>query len=89
MNILQIVFIMLMVLFAALVWFFVNRASVRANEKIRLLQDILEQQRLQTALLQALAPATAAITPSEPETVLHPSADTAPEFDAFNVIPER
>lgn len=89
MNILQIVFIMLMVLFAALIWFFVNRASVRANEKIRLLQDILEQQRLQTALLQSLAPATAAITPSEPEAVLVPSARPTPEFDAFNVIPER
>ncbi|MCW2473688.1 MULTISPECIES: YebO family protein [unclassified Symbiopectobacterium] len=80
---------MLMVLFAALVWFFVNRASVRANEKIRLLQEILEQQRLQTALLQSLAPATAVITPPEPETLLHPAAAPAPEFDAFNVIPER
>lgn len=80
---------MSMVLFTALVWFFVNRASVRANEKIRLLQEILEQQRIQTALLQSLAPATADVTPSEPETVLHPSAASAPEFDAFNVINER
>ncbi|MGL9736352.1 MAG: YebO family protein [Symbiopectobacterium sp.] len=80
---------MLLVLFAALVWFFVNRASVRANEKIRLLQEILEQQRIQTALLQSLAPVTEDVTPSEPETVLHPSAAPAPEFDAFNVIPER
>lgn len=89
MNILQIIFIMLMVLFAALVWFFVNRASVRANEKIRLLQDILEQQRIQTALLQTLAPTTAVITPPEPETVLHQSDESVPELDAFNVIPER
>ncbi|MFT8210148.1 MAG: YebO family protein [Symbiopectobacterium sp.] len=89
MNILQIVFIMLMVLFAALVWFFVNRASVRANEKIRLLQEILEQQRIQTALLQTLAPATAFSTPLEPETAMHQPDDPVPELDAFNVIPER
>ena len=37
------------------VWFLVNRASVRANEQIRLLQEIAEQQRQQTALLKRLA----------------------------------
>lgn len=89
MNILQIVFIMLMVLFAALVWFFVNRASVRANQQIRLLQEILEQQRIQTALLQTLAPATAATPPLESETVMRQPDEPVPEFDAFNVIPER
>ncbi|MBX9335446.1 YebO family protein, partial [Serratia marcescens] len=30
------------------IWFLVNRASVRANEQIRLLQEIAEQQRQQT-----------------------------------------
>lgn len=80
---------MLMVLFAALVWFFVNRASVRANEKIRLLHEILEQQRIQTALLQTLVPVTAATPPLEPETVMHQPDEPGPEFDAFNVIPER
>jgi type II secretory pathway pseudopilin PulG len=37
------------------VWFLVNRASVRANEQVRLLQEIAEQQRQQTALLKSLA----------------------------------
>ena len=37
------------------VWFKVNRASVRANEQIRLLTEIAEQQRRQTELLARLA----------------------------------
>lgn len=40
------------------IWFLVNRASVRANEQIRLLQEIAEQQRQQTALLKRGAPCT-------------------------------
>ncbi|TCQ93174.1 MULTISPECIES: YebO family protein [Rahnella] len=38
-----------------LVWFFVSRASVRANEQIALLHEIAEQQRQQTELLKVLA----------------------------------
>ncbi|PVZ82800.1 hypothetical protein C9426_28675 [Serratia sp. S1B] len=34
------------------VWFLVNRASVRANEQILLLQQIVDQQRQQTVLLK-------------------------------------
>ncbi|AML58105.1 Uncharacterised protein [Serratia rubidaea] len=37
------------------VWFLVNRASVRANEQVRLLQEIVEQQQQQTALLKRIA----------------------------------
>lgn len=38
-----------------LVWFFISRASVRANEQVALLQEIAEQQRQQTELLKILA----------------------------------
>ncbi len=38
------------------VWFFLNRASVRANQQIALLTELLEQQKKQTALLKALQP---------------------------------
>lgn len=46
--------IVLAVLFGLWVWFLVNRASVRANEQIGLLQEIAEQQRQQTLLLKTL-----------------------------------
>lgn len=37
------------------IWFQVNRASVRANKQLYLLQQIAEQQRQQTALLESMA----------------------------------
>lgn len=49
--------LVLYILFALLfllVWFVVNRASVRANQQIQLLCEIAEQQRRQTELLAAL-----------------------------------
>ncbi|MEG3135562.1 YebO family protein [Rouxiella sp. T17] len=41
-------------IFFILVWFFVNRASVRANLQVKLLAEIAEQQRRQTELLELL-----------------------------------
>ncbi|MGD8162530.1 YebO family protein [Pantoea sp. FN0307] len=35
-------------------WFFVNRASVRASEQIRLLEALLEEQKKQNAILYQL-----------------------------------
>ena len=50
------------------VWFFVNRASVRANQQIELLEALLEQQKRQNALLRRLCeanePDTAAASPA-------------------------
>jgi hypothetical protein len=37
------------------VWFFVNRISVKANQQVYLLQEILEQQRRQTELMKRIA----------------------------------
>ncbi len=92
MDILEIVFVMLVVLFVALVWFFVNRASVRANEQIRLLKEIVEQQRAQTEVLKVLIPSP--LPTAESEAPRSPTALEQPgirdvELDAFNVIPER
>ncbi|WP_406704344.1 YebO family protein [Sodalis sp.] len=36
------------------IWFFLNRASVKANEQIALLTELLEQQKQQTELLAKL-----------------------------------
>lgn len=39
------------------IWFFVNRASSRANEQIELLEALLDQQKRQNALLRRLCEA--------------------------------
>ncbi|MFK3839886.1 MULTISPECIES: YebO family protein [Serratia] len=64
------------------VWFLVNRASVRANEQIRLLQDIAEQQRQQTALLKSLAQSARGESVTDDD-------DLSPALDFKGFIPER
>lgn len=63
-------------------WFLVNRASVRANEQIRLLQDIAEQQRQQTALLKSLAQSARGDRVADDD-------DLSPALDFKGFIPER
>ncbi len=48
-----------LLLVGLLLWFFVNRASSRANEQIELLQALLDQQKRQNALLRRLCEANA------------------------------
>jgi hypothetical protein len=86
-NILEVVFVLLIVLLTALVWFFVNRASVRANEQVKLLQEIVEQQRQQLALLKKLLPQNAEI--SEPEALAAERDRDDVELTFKSVIPER
>ncbi|HCD2061538.1 TPA: YebO family protein [Serratia marcescens] len=64
------------------VWFLVNRASVRANEQIRLLQEIAEQQRQQTALLKRMAHRAGADGAAADD-------DLNPALDFKGFIPER
>nr|WP_306417436.1 YebO family protein [Pectobacterium jejuense] len=78
---------MLIVLLAALVWFFVNRASVRANEQVKLLQEIVEQQRQQLALLKKLLPQNA--EKSEPKALAAERDRDDVELTFKSVIPER
>lgn len=59
-------------------WFFVNRASVRANEQIRLLQNLLDEQKKQNALLKKWL---------QPEPESQPQEEI--ERDFIRVIPER
>ncbi|MBN3228480.1 YebO family protein [Pectobacterium brasiliense] len=87
MNILEVVFVLLIALLAALVWFFVNRASVRANEQVKLLQEIVEQQRQQLALLKKLLPQNG--EKSEPETLAAERDRDDVELTFKSVIPER
>ncbi|MBA0166315.1 MULTISPECIES: YebO family protein [Pectobacterium] len=87
MNILEVVFVLLVVLLAALIWFFVNRASVRANEQVKLLQEVVEQQRQQLALLKKLLPQNA--EKSEPEALTADFERDDVELTFKSVIPER
>lgn len=63
-------------------WFLVNRASVRANEQIRLLQEIAEQQRQQTALLKSLAQSARGDSVADDD-------ELSPALDFKGFIPER
>lgn len=63
-------------------WFLVNRASVRANEQIRLLQEIAEQQRQQTALLKRLVQ-------DAPGEETASTDEAAPGLDFSGFVPER
>ncbi|MTD39472.1 hypothetical protein GIX45_12785 [Erwinia sp. CPCC 100877] len=47
----------LMLVVGLVIWFFVNRASVRASEQVALLEALLEQQKRQNALLRRLCEA--------------------------------
>lgn len=58
-----------LLLVGLLLWFFVNRASSRANERIELLQALLDQQKRQNALLRRLCEASA----PEKEDVVEPT----------------
>lgn len=68
-------------LIGLLVWFVINRASVRANEQIRLLEALLDEQKRQNQLLKKLVEAQPG-----PERVAESRAD---ETDFIRLIPER
>jgi len=57
------------------VWFFVNRASVRATEQIALLEELIDLQKRQNSLLRRLCEA------NEPEPVAPPAEKKSPESD--------
>lgn len=46
--------LVIILIVAFIAWFFVNRASVRAGEQIRLLESLLEEQKKQNQLLRRL-----------------------------------
>jgi hypothetical protein len=56
-NLASVALSVVLLLVGLLLWFFVNRASSRANEQIALLQALLDQQKRQNALLRRLCEA--------------------------------
>ncbi|EPS8492337.1 YebO family protein [Yersinia enterocolitica] len=83
MGIVPITFSLFTVIFFLIVWFFLSRASVRANEQIRLLQDIVEQQKQQTELLKALLANATGTSDFQSD------SDIVSPLDFKGVIPER
>ena len=75
--------IMALVIIGLVVWFFVNRASVRANQQIQLLEALLEEQKRQNALLRKLTENAA--DKEQPESAPEDEA----EKDFIRMIPER
>ncbi|MFG1172338.1 YebO family protein [Erwiniaceae bacterium CAU 1747] len=75
--------ILVLVIIGLVVWFFVNRASVRANQQIQLLEALLEEQKRQNALLRKLSDNASDRTP--PGKV---AADDDGQ-DFIRMIPER
>lgn len=71
----------LMFFIAFIVWFFVNRASVRASEQIRLLEALLEEQKKQNALLRRLVDAQPVTEKKQ--------AEEGDRRDFIRLIPER
>lgn len=57
---------MVVLVVGLVLWFFVNRASSRANEQIELLEALLDQQKRQNALLRRLCEANEPEKEAEP-----------------------
>ncbi|WP_147198356.1 YebO family protein [Pantoea sp. MBD-2R] len=74
-------FIVGLIIVGLLAWFFINRASVRANEQVRLLEALLEEQKRQNALLMRLAEAVAGKEKT--------ASDEEGSKDFTRLIPER
>ncbi|MEN0615957.1 YebO family protein [Klebsiella indica] len=76
-----------LLLVGLLLWFFVNRASSRANEQIELLQALLDQQKRQTALLRRLCEAN---EPEKESVAESSSAETRKgDDDLIRLVAER
>jgi len=58
-NLASLVISLVVLVVGLILWFFVNRASSRANEQIELLEALLDQQKRQNVLLRRLCEANA------------------------------
>ncbi|PIJ51433.1 hypothetical protein BL250_05355 [Erwinia sp. OLTSP20] len=73
--------ITVLVVAGLIAWYFVNRASVKANQQIHLLEALLEEQKQQNRLLRRLTDRVAG-----QEEAAQPTED---DKDFTRLIPER
>lgn len=74
--------LVIILIVAFIAWFFVNRASVRAGEQIRLLESLLEEQKKQNQLLRRLIE-------MQPGAENTKTDDDREKRDFIRLIPER
>jgi len=74
--------LVIILIVAFIAWFFVNRASVRAGEQIRLLESLLEEQKKQNQLLRRLIE-------MQPGAEVKKTEDDRDKRDFIRLIPER
>lgn len=74
--------LVIILIVAFIAWFFVNRASVRAGEQIRLLESLLEEQKKQNQLLRRLIE-------MQPGAESKKTDDDREKHDFIRLIPER
>lgn len=87
-NIVSLTVSLVVLVIGLAMWFFVNRASSRTNEQIELLEELLDQQKRQNALLRRLCEA------NEPEVVKEEKPaeikeDDVEEDDFIRLVAER
>ncbi|HKN03095.1 MAG TPA: YebO family protein [Buttiauxella sp.] len=86
-NIVSLTVSLVVLVIGLAMWFFVNRASSRSNEQIELLEELLDQQKRQNALLRRLCEA------NEPEVVKEAAQEIkeedAQDDDFIRLVAER
>ncbi|WP_151994560.1 YebO family protein [Buttiauxella massiliensis] len=86
-NIVSLTVSLVVLVIGLVMWFFVNRASSRTNEQIELLEELLDQQKRQTALLRRLCEANEPeVAKEEPEVT---KEDDEVEDDFIRLVAER
>ncbi|MTD25679.1 YebO family protein [Erwinia sorbitola] len=72
-----------LVIIGLVAWFFVNRASVKANQQIQLLEALLDEQKRQNIMLRRLTDAVAGKEQAAK------ASDESEDKDFTRLIPER
>jgi len=86
-NLASLVISLVVLVVGLILWFFVNRASSRANEQIELLEALLDQQKRQKVLLRRLCEANA---PEKAEPEAKTAATVQTDGDDFiRLVAER
>ncbi len=78
------------VIFALIIWFYINRASVRANDRVHLLEALLREQKKQNALLRQLVEVNLPPEPAEEPAPQEAPLVAEPEENGYmKFVPER
>jgi uncharacterized protein HemX len=87
-NIVSLTVSLVVLVIGLVMWFFVNRASSRTNEQIELLEELLDQQKRQNALLRRLCEANEPEVAKE-EKPAQIKEDDVEEDDFIRLVAER